>query len=187
MARHNFGQMKAAADADGGGGSFQDAVVLPGGEYNVEIKAVKYGTSKQAGKDQVGVKFRVLDGPHAGQESWVNQTLTPDQPVSVSIFVRILTSLGVPSEAFSDGQDTEELVKYIVKGTKGVAKLTQSSGDRPFQNLSSFSAGAGLAAPSVAPSGFVPPVAPVAPPVAPVAAPVAPVAPPVVVGAVEPY
>lgn len=186
MARQNFGQLKALADQEGGG-SFQDAVVLPANDYNLEIKAVKYSPTS-GGKDQVGIKFRVLDGPHASQETWVNQTLTSDNPTSVAIFIRILTSLGVPEGAFVDGADTEELVKFIVKGTRGVGKLTVSNGKnndgKVFQNLNSFKIGSGAV--TAAPVMAAPPVA-VAPPVAPVAvAPITPAAPEAQVAFVAP-
>lgn len=180
MARHNFGQMKAQAEAEGL--TFKDAVVLPDNDYSLEIKAVKYSPSKN-GKDQVGVKFLVLDGPYVGQETWVNQTLTGDNPQSVAIFVRVLKSLGVPEAAFVDDADTADLVRYIVKGTRGVGKLTatpsKTDPSKLFQNLRSFTATQGAATP--APVSVAPPVvAAVTPVAAPVtAAPVAPIVTPV--------
>lgn len=181
MTTTNYASMYAAALEEVGGLS----TTFPDGEYEVEIKAIKPGTTKTAGKFSVGLRLDPTSGPYVGQSCWVNQTFSPENPKAAGVFLRIIGSLGVPSAAITAGQPPEELVKYIVKGTRGVAVLGSHVWNQSTkQDLKSFritnvpetfgQSPAAVAAPVVAVA------APVAAPVAvptPVAVQVAPVVP----------
>lgn len=178
MSTMNLSDLLNAAKAEGLGGASE---VLPDGPYNVEVRKAKPGASKN-GKAQFSVLLGVVDGPYAGKTTWINQTLTPDNPASVRIFVSTLLALGVPEAAFAGEADPSQLAAHIAAGTTGSAKLSHHSyNGKSYQDLDSFTV-TGFAQPQTAALPAVAPVAPAAPvPVAPVApvpvAVVAPVAP----------
>lgn len=173
---------KSALEAAGGPAS----EVLPTNTYKCKIGMVKSGTAK-SGKFQVGIRFNVLDGEHAGKNTWINQTLTTENPKAFGVFLKYMLQLGVPQSALDAGTPVESLVDYIVVGTEGMAAL---AGDRVYdgkarQDLKSFTI---TGVPMVSTSGVQIPQAPGAvAPVAqtPVASPV-PVAVPVAVAPVAP-
>lgn len=135
MATENYAELYKKAIEENGGGS----EVLPDGLYNVKIGSVKSGASKSSNKPQVGIRLQVLDGPHEGKSTWVNQTFTADNPQAVAIFLRIMQSLGVPSEAVAAGLPPEKLAEYIVIGSTGVATLSSHTyNGKKFQDLKSF-------------------------------------------------
>jgi hypothetical protein len=115
----NYGQLYAAAIAEGGGGS----ETLPDGTYNMKIASVKPGPSK-TGKFQVGIRLTVVDGPHSGKSTWINQTFSPENPQAVAIFLRSLRDFGVPMEAITAGAPPAELTKYIAVESFGVAEMS---------------------------------------------------------------
>lgn len=192
MTTIDYKAMYAAALEEVGG----LAVVFPDNSYEVEIKAIKAGETKTAKKFSVGLRLDPTSGPYAGQACWVNQTYSPENPKAAGVFLRIIGSLGVPAAAIQAGQPPEELVKYIVKGTRGVAVLASHPWNGEMkQDLKSFritnvpetfglspavGAVAAVPAPVVAVAAPVavpvpqPVAAPVAAPVAVVVAPVAP-------------
>lgn len=186
MSTMNLSDLLNAAKAEGLGGASE---VLPDGPYNVEVRKAKPGASKN-GKAQFSVLLGVVDGPYAGKTTWINQTLTPDNPASVRIFVSTLLALGVPEAAFAGEADPSQLAAHIAAGTTGSAKLSHHSyNGKSYQDLDSFTVTgfnqeATAAIPGITP---VPPAAPVpvvapvpvapAAPAAPVPAPAAPVAP----------
>lgn len=165
MSVTNLADLLATAKAEGLGGGDQE--IIPDGEgYDLEIVTVKAGNSKN-GKPSFGLKLKVISGAYAGKTTWVNQTLTADNPTSVKIFCQTLLSLGVPQEAFTNGQAIENLYGLIAKGTQGKGTLSHHVyGDRTYQDLKSFSiTGVAPAAASVPAASSVPviPVTPVAP------------------------
>lgn len=178
MAELNYAEFYAQAIEAAGGPA---SVVLPTNRYKVEIVMVKPGNAT-SGKFQVGIRFKILEGEYAGQSTWINQTLTTENPKAVGVFLKYMLQLGVPQEAISQGQPPDKLPDYIVVGTQGIADL---KGDRVWdgkarQDLGHFQV---TAVPQVTTSGVAintGPVAaaPVAPAPVPVAAPVTfPVAP----------
>lgn len=191
MSVTNLADLLATAKAEGLGGG--DNEVLPDGEYDLEILTVKAGSSK-AGKPSFGVRVKVTSGPYAGKSTWVNQTLTADNATSVKIFCQTLLSLGVPQEAFTNGQAIENLYSLIAKGTQGKGKLGHHVfNGSSYQDLKAFAVTGVSSAAAAVPSASSVPVIPVTPvtPVAPAAAPapaavpVAPVAPVVPAPAAE--
>ena len=120
MAVENYAELYAKAIAESGTGS----EVLPDGPYNVKIGTVKPGAANN-GKFRVGIRLEVLDGPHAGKSTWVNQTFSPENPKAVAVFLRILKQLGgQPVEAaIQAALPPQELVGYITVGATGKADL----------------------------------------------------------------
>ena len=140
MAEANYANLYAEAIASSSAGS----EVLPDDNYNVQVKAIKPGKSNND-KFRVGICLEVLDGPHKGKSTWVNQTFSPENPKAVAVFIRILRELGVPAEPITAGLHPEQLCGYIVKGTLGVVQLSSHSfGTQPdgtpkkFQDIKKF-------------------------------------------------
>lgn len=173
MAEENYGALYAAAIAESGSG----AEVLPDGVQNVKIATIKPDKTK-AGKFKVGLRLQVLDGPLAGQSTWINQSWSPTKAdgsmnaAAISIFIRLMGELGVPQDAIKAGLPPEQLIQYIVSGSTGVADLSShASGVNPdgtpkrWQDLKSFRLTPGLtaapaaAAAPAAPAAGIPPVA----------------------------
>jgi hypothetical protein len=77
---YNFAALLEEAQKEGIGGS-----LLPVGSYTLLAKVVKVSNS-QGGKDQIGIMWQVLDGPAAGQTSWENQTISPENPKAMAAF-----------------------------------------------------------------------------------------------------
>lgn len=178
MSVTNLADLLATAKAEGLGGG--DNEIIPDGEYDLEILTVKAGSSK-AGKPSFGVRVKVTSGPYAGKSTWVNQTLTTDNATSVKIFCQTLLSLGVPQEAFTNGQAIENLYSLIAKGTQGKGKLGHHVyNGSSYQDLKAFAITGVSSAAAAVPAASSVPVIPVTP-VAPVV-PVVP-APPVVAAA----
>lgn len=186
---------KALEEAGSGPG-----VIVPDGPYRVELEVIKKGASKgnaaagkAGGKFQVGLKWKVLEGPYAGQSTWTNQTLTMENLQALGIYLRLVIQLGVDEAFVRSGQVAPDaLYDYVVKGTTGVANFgSHTFNDKAIQDLKSFQVEsiptqaltpggtpnvAAIPGPVAAPVASVAPVAPVIYPVPPVQ-PVAPVVP----------
>lgn len=181
MAEANYAEFyKAAIEAAGGAAS----VVFPTGRYRVKIATVKPGTAK-GGKFQVGIRFECLEENgtvKAGDSTWINQTLTVENPKAFGVFLKYMLQLGVPQSALDAGAQPDSLPGYIVIGTEGYADF---KGDREYpvgtkrQDLGFFHI---TSVPSTGPGGMQIPTGPVVAAAAPIAVPV-PVAVPVSVPA----
>lgn len=179
----NFAALLEQAQAEGIGGS-----LLPVGAHTLLAKIVKVQKSTQAGKDQIGIMWQVLDGPSAGLTSWENQTLSPENPRAMAAFFGWAKRLGMDSDFFRRQPEptlpeiASLIQDLVVTADVGLGKPWGQNKDKQ-DNTFKVTAihGKQGAAPVAAPPAPapVPAVAapvPVAAPVAPVAAPVAPVA-----------
>ncbi len=172
---------KALEEAGSGPG-----VIVPDGPYRVELEVIKKGQSKgnaaagkAGGKFQVGLKWKVLEGPYAGQSTWTNQTLTMENLQALGIYLRLLIQLGVDESLVRSGQvGPDALYDYVVKGTVGLANFgSHTFNNKAIQDLKSFQVES-IPTQALTPSG-TPNVAAIPGPAAPapvVAQPVAPVA-----------
>lgn len=87
--------------------------ILPDGPYQMTIGATNAKKS-QGGKWQVGIQFKVASGPSAGQSTWMNQTLTADNPQALAVFFRIMRSLGV-DDGFMASVSLEDLTPLAAR------------------------------------------------------------------------
>lgn len=101
------------------------AAILPSGNYEAKLVGKKLGTAT-GGKPQYGLRWEILDGPHAGQTTWTNQTLTIDNQQALGIYLSQLIQLGVDEAFIRSGQvQPDQLPNYVVKGITGTLTLGQ--------------------------------------------------------------
>lgn len=196
---------KALEEAGSGPG-----VIVPDGPYRVELEVIKKGASKgnaaagkAGGKFQVGLKWKVLEGPYAGQSTWTNQTLTMENLQALGIYLRLVIQLGVDEAFVRSGQVAPDaLYDYVVKGTTGIANFgSHTFNNKAIQDLKSFQVEsiptqaltpggtpnvAAIPGPVVTQVVTTADVAPIPVPVMPVPVPVQPVAPAAFVPPVQP-
>lgn len=92
MAALSFADLIEQASAEG-----FSSELLPGGDYQAEIAGTSCGKS-QGGKEQIGIRFKVIHGPHAGKSFWMNLTLSPENPKALAVFFRQLSQLGLSAD-----------------------------------------------------------------------------------------
>lgn len=181
---YNFQALLEEAQKEGIGGS-----LLPVGSYTLLAKIVKVNAS-QGGKDQIGVMFQALDGPAAGQTTWVNQTISPENPKAMAAFFGWCNQFGMDNAFFQrQPQPTLPEIASVIQDLVIDAEVTlgplwgqnkDKQDNKVKVKAIRGKQAAGAAAPVAAAPVAAAPVAPVAAPVAavaPVAAPVAAVAP----------
>lgn len=96
-----FGDLiNSAAEAGYG----PDEILTPN-TYEADVVLANFKRSS-GGKFGLGVKFKVVGGPHDGAGVWNNLYLSPESPAAMSIFFRDLATLGVSSD-FLAGLDPE--------------------------------------------------------------------------------
>ncbi|MEE9125366.1 MAG: hypothetical protein V3U14_12885 [candidate division NC10 bacterium] len=47
------------------------------------------------GKDRLGFRLKIIEGPNANENGWMNQVISPENPKAMAILFRILGSLGI--------------------------------------------------------------------------------------------
>ncbi len=68
------------------------------GQYRMEIAKTNTGKTKDGKSAKVGLMWKNLSEPYAGESNWENLTLNKSNDTSVSIFVNKLLSLGLSKE-----------------------------------------------------------------------------------------
>lgn len=115
---YNFQALLAEAQKEGIGGS-----LLPNGTYNLLAKIAKVSSS-QGGKDQIGVMWQVLDGPLAGQTSWQNQTISPENAKAMAAFFGWCSQFGMDSTFFQrQPQPTVAEIAAVIQDTVAVVEV----------------------------------------------------------------
>lgn len=177
MSTYDFNALMQQAKAEG----FGPRETLPDGDYLIQAKTSKVSKTNGGGKDQIGVRWVVLEGPLAGRDFWENQTITTDSPKAMGMFFRWAAKFGMDGEFWARqpqpslaevAGNIQDVVLYATIGHRVWGK-NQDKVDNTITVIENRGKG------GIAPAAQVPasaPVAPVAAPVAPVAAPAAPVA-----------
>lgn len=133
--------------------------VIPAGPYEVEVASVKVGNSK-GGHPSVGVRLKVIAGPHNNVSLWDNLYVTPDKPKGMAMFLRKAVAYGADLEAFKRGESLEQIANTFV-GRRGIADVTvepyQGNDTNKIAKFTPSTSGIGA---------FVPSAAPAAPPAA---------------------
>lgn len=102
--------------------------IIPAGKYPVICKdcsAVKSST----GKDMLKLSLRVVGGPYEKSSLLANQTLSPENPAAVAIFLKFLNSFGVTEEWLAelppreDGGPNFGAVAAELKGKTAIAEV----------------------------------------------------------------
>lgn len=175
-------------DAGGAGDSYEP---IPTGDYDFVISQAD-ATQSQNGKTMYKIRCKVESGPHADRLVFHNLTVSPENPVALSIFFRQMNVLGLGRDFFAgnpaDHQVAEALLNKRFRG-QVVIKTWQGQEKNEIKQLFTAVSGAlGNGAPTPGPAAAPPAPAPVAaapapPPAAPAPAPspeyAAPAAPPV--------
>lgn len=117
----NLGEMLEQAEKEGGATSGAD--LWDDGRYKLEATRANTGTTKD-GKPKIGVLWKSLEGPSAGQSKWENISVNPESKVSVSIFINKLLSFGLTRELLAENPPLEQVAEMLV-GT--VAQVDVSS------------------------------------------------------------
>lgn len=109
MTTLNYSALRKKAAEEGSGG---DIETLPVGEYDGEI----VGAGAKAKSDGFGLwwRFKVLTGPEAGKQTFLNQQLKPENGASLDIFFRVAKDLGIDFDAIPDGTPPGDWVKLVV-------------------------------------------------------------------------
>jgi len=118
MTTYNFAQLQEEAKAEG----FSNELI-PDGTYLMEAANVNISSS-QGGKDQIGVRWKVLEGPLAGQSSWDNQTISPENGKAMGFFFRFCAQFGMDAAFFSrQPQPTLAEIQQRIEGTVATVKV----------------------------------------------------------------
>lgn len=96
MATYNFAAMVEAAKAEG----FSTELLDPG-TYDAEVTHASFGQTSKGG-DQFSLRWKVLNGPKAGESVWQNINFpkvdaagNPENPKAVPPFLRKVAALGL--------------------------------------------------------------------------------------------
>lgn len=121
MSTYDFNALMQQAQAEG----FGPREVLDTGTYLIQAKTSKVSKT-QGGKDQLGVRWVVIEGPLAGRDFWENQTISPDSPKAMGMFFRWCAKFGM-DQAFWQRQPQPSLaeVASIIQDVVLLAEVGQ--------------------------------------------------------------
>lgn len=115
---YNFAQLQEEAKAEG----FSNELI-PDGTYTMEAVNVNVSSS-QGGKDQIGVRWKILEGPSAGESGWDNQTISPENGKAMGFFFRFCAQFGMDATFFQrQPQPTLAEIATIIEGTIATVKV----------------------------------------------------------------
>ncbi|GAA2141740.1 hypothetical protein GCM10009760_26230 [Kitasatospora kazusensis] len=153
MSEHSFSDLLNAAGAAAG----TTDELLPGGEYDAEVIAANYKITDK-GKLQIGIKYKVTSGPHAGVGTWANQTLSPESPTALDIFFRAFEALGLERSGWAQfGANLAgagEAVAEKIKGANCRIKVAVETWQNEQRNRVERVTKAAPTAPAAVPSGL---------------------------------
>lgn len=147
---------------------------VPANTYTVQVAACEAKlTSTQ--KPMLKVRGKIVGGPYDGKTAWHNMTLSADNDVAVSIFMRHLEAYGLDMTYLSQGPSFDQIAAALVGRSASWILTLGSYQNKPKNDVQDVRplTGAVPAAPAVATPGI--PQVPAAP-----AAPVSPVVPMVI-------
>lgn len=128
MAGMKFGDLiNTAAEAGYG----PDEILTPG-TYEADVVLANFKRSS-GGKFGLGVKFKVVGGPHDGAGVWTNLYLSPESPAALSIFFRDLATLGIDVSALADldaeSDDDGEAIAERIGDLGAAVKIKVKTGE----------------------------------------------------------
>lgn len=152
---------------------------LPEGNYDFTVTGGEERQT-QSGKTQLSFRLQVVsEGPNKGKTAFLNQTISPENPNAMGIFLRTIINLGIEKQWLlsENPANTAVIAKAIGATFKGAVKHRVADGKT---NVNIYvneliSAGGGTALPATGGPTLPAPVT-VAPASPAVAAPAAPVA-----------
>lgn len=112
--------IKAAAEAK--------YTVIPDGDYIITVRDCT-ATKTSTGKDMLKLSTKVLVGPNKDATVLTNQTLSPENPVAVAIFLKFLAAFGLDEDFLAslppreDGGPDMAAVARALKGRVAVATV----------------------------------------------------------------
>jgi hypothetical protein len=104
-------------------------VVVPPNDYLVMVQDAT-ATKSSTSKDMIKLKVKVVGGPHKGASMLTQQTLTPDNPAAIAMFMKFLGAFGLTEDFLAelppreDGGPNIAAVCQALKGRVAVAKVT---------------------------------------------------------------
>lgn len=72
-------------------------VVVPNDDYAIAVKSCT-DIKASTGKDMLKLSVKVLVGPHQGASLITQQTLSPENPAAIAMFLKFLDSFGLDEE-----------------------------------------------------------------------------------------
>jgi len=103
----NFGDMLNAAKEAG-------FSVLPAGDYDVVIDTANHKQVANGDKEAIAVKFKVENGPNAGQSVFNNFVLSPDNANALAFFFRHMNALGLTENYFTSNPPLERVAADLI-------------------------------------------------------------------------
>lgn len=103
-------------------------VVIPASDYPVRVRDAS-ATKSSTGKDMLKLAVKVIGGPHNDASVLTQQTLSPENPAAVAIFLKFLDSFGITEEWLAelpprdDGGPNMGAVASALKGRVAIADV----------------------------------------------------------------
>lgn len=88
------------------------------GQYKFEIIRTNTGRTKDGKSPKMGLLWKAVDGPYAGQSQWENLTIQ-DNPTSKAIFMNKLVDLGLSKDTIRSAVNLEQIASML-EGTKAL-------------------------------------------------------------------
>lgn len=111
MSTLDWGALTAAADDAG-------FSAIPANEYDLVVataEVARTNANNEGGaKDQIKVKFKVENGPHAGKAVFTNFVLSPENPNALGFFFRHMAALGLTREYFQGNPPLTQVAAALV-------------------------------------------------------------------------
>lgn len=101
-------------------------VVIPAGDYPVRVRDAS-ATKSSTGKDMLKLAVKVIGGPHNDASILTQQTLSPENPAAVAMFLKFLDSFGITEDWLAelppreDGGPNMGTVAAALKGRVAIA------------------------------------------------------------------
>jgi hypothetical protein len=100
--------------------------VIPANDYPVRVRDAN-ATKSSTGKDMIKLAVKVIGGPHADASILTQQTLSPENPAAVAIFLKFLNAFGITEDWLAelpprdDGGPNIAAVAAALKGRVAIA------------------------------------------------------------------
>lgn len=82
---------------------------LPPGRYIVKAIETTAKQTKSGDKDQIEVKFSVVEGPHANRKLFNNYVISPENNNALAFFFRHMAAFGLNSDYFSSNPTVQQV------------------------------------------------------------------------------
>lgn len=149
MQSMNWDELANRAEAAGVGGD-----PVPANTYHVRVASCEAKTST-TNKPMLKLKGKIVGGPYDGKTVWNNMTLSTENDVAVSIFLRQLAAYGL-DKTYLSTQPSFEQIAVALQNREALWKVSVGSyQNRPKNNVDDTSPLAGAApGPAAAPGGL---------------------------------